>query len=160
MTEWAAKSQAVADSKTWWDRLKISIDNVRESVAIGVFGKESEKEILSYKRAKQYLDEWAESTGDVSRAMTKTEKEEFEKGNFPDIASYYNERYAESIALIESYEKKVGDAKVKAQKETQEQIAAAAAKNMVPLSGIQGQRCGEEGAAKAGGGRKKRTDKN
>ena len=90
------QAEAVANSKTWWDRLKVSIDNARESIAIGMFGKDVDREALQYKEAKGFVEGYAD------------------KSNF--YRKQYESEYRYRVKFVEEYEKKVADAKLNARK--------------------------------------------
>jgi hypothetical protein len=108
------QAQAVADSKNLWDKLKISIAEVKRTIAVGVFGKGTEREMLRYKQALDFTEKYY----DLNAAQQKKFRAEYEQ----------------DIAFIAGCEKKIGDEKIKAQHDTQERLSADAAKkiNLTP----------------------------
>ena len=102
------QADAVRESKTEVDKLGFSFNELKDTLATGLFGNQAEKDLLRYKQAVKYIEE----------------------GNY-----LQEDSYKDALKIVEEYEKKIGDAKAKAQKEQQEQAAADALKSKFLVPG-------------------------
>jgi hypothetical protein len=104
------QAEAVRESKNDVDSFIYSANKLKETLAIGLFGKADEKELLRYKQALEYVDKYAEAS------------ESYRKIN--------EDEYKDDLKLIQDYEKKIGDAKLTALKSQQEDAAEVAGKKL------------------------------
>ena len=104
------QAEGVRESKNDVDSFIYSANKLKETLAIGLFGKADEKELLRYKQALEYVDKYAEAS------------ESYRKIN--------EDEYKDDLKLIQDYEKKIGDAKLTALKSQQEDAAEVAGKKL------------------------------
>jgi hypothetical protein len=101
------QAEAVAASKSWWDKLKVSIENTKEQIAVGYLGSSADKEFLKYKTARDELEKFTESEDFFAENRKFTGDEEFKR---------FKTQYGYQLKIVEDYEKKVAAEKLAAQK--------------------------------------------
>ena len=104
------QAEAVRESKNLFDEIAFSANKLKEVLAISLFGKAPEKEQMRYSQALEFINKYAEAS-------------EFYRKEYED-------EYKDDLALVQEYEKKIGDAKVDAQKKNQEDLSANAIKKL------------------------------
>jgi hypothetical protein len=85
---------AAAEAKTWIDKLKISLDNAKDAVAIGLFAGKEDRAAMRYKAAKEFIDHVTKEEASATFAMQMN--------------------YESELRIVNEYEKKMADAKAAA----------------------------------------------
>jgi hypothetical protein len=83
------QAEAVAASKTMWDRLGITVSKAKETLAVGLFGKADDKELMRYKQAEEFNFNFF--------------------GNNSVYQKQYRAEYEDNIKIMEVFEKKQAD---------------------------------------------------
>jgi hypothetical protein len=133
------QAAAVADSMTMWDRLSLSISTFKETVAVGIFGKATERELQKYEAMKNIFEEWTQEEINAS----------------PGI----RENHDAAIKWIEAYEAKMGSAKKAAEDLRKENFinqGAGSMESLIPGHAQQGSLKRDEAEAKRRADERKR----